>query len=85
MRVLMNFPNKFYRMVSIEPLLDFDLGELIYLIHGIQPDFVSIGADSKKHNLSEPSGNEVLALIDELKEFTSVKKKGNLDRLISNV
>jgi len=69
-------------MVSIEPVLDFDLGEMINLIEGLHPEFVSIGADSKGHNLPEPSTLKLHALIDELKVFTEVKVKRNLNRLL---
>lgn len=41
--------------VSIEPILDFDLNVMIEWIKQLQPKFVSIGADSKRHNLPEPS------------------------------
>jgi DNA repair photolyase len=74
--------NKFKRMVTIEPILDFDLNELVPLIKMCRPDWVNIGADSKGHNLPEPSKEKVEALIGELKKFTEVKKKSNLQRLL---
>src|SRR4030042_5380865 len=42
-------------MISIEPILDFDLNHFIRIVEGIKPVFVSIGADSKDHQLPEPS------------------------------
>lgn len=48
----------------------------------INPKFVSIGADSKKHNLPEPSKEKIEALIRELSLFTEVKIKDNLRRLM---
>ena len=51
------------------------------MIKGIKPEFVSIGADSKGHNLPEPSWDKVQSLIKELKKFTEVKVKDNLMRL----
>jgi len=69
-------------MISIEPILDFDLGPMINLIEGLRPEFVSIGADSKGHNLPEPSPDKVKTLIEELKKFTEVKIKDNLKRLL---
>ena len=72
----------FKTMVSIEPILDFDLDILVSWIKVIQPDFVSIGADSKNNNLPEPPRQKVLDLIDELKKFTEVKVKSNLKRII---
>jgi len=70
------------KMVSIEPLLDFDLVPFLNMIKGIKPIFVSIGADSKGNNLPEPSKEKTLALIRELKEFTEVRVKDNLKRII---
>jgi len=69
-------------MVSIEPLMDFDLGELVDWIVDIDPAFVSIGADSKGHKLPEPSKKKTEALIAELREVTEVKVKKNLNRLL---
>jgi len=71
-------------MVSIEPIMDFDLDIFVRWIKLIQPKFVSIGADSKGHNLPEPSADKVKALIKELKKFTEVKLKDNLARLTSH-
>jgi len=42
------------RMLSIEPIMDFDLDIFIELIKRVNLSFISIGADSKKHHLSEP-------------------------------
>lgn len=72
---------QFKRMVSIEPILDFDLEVMVRWIKYIGPDYVSIGADSKNHNLPEPSPEKVRKLIDELCAFTVVKIKDNLNRL----
>lgn len=69
------------RIVSIEPIMDFDLDILKRWIFAIQPKFVSIGADSKQHGLNEPSKEKVNMLIKELNKFTEVKVKSNLERL----
>lgn len=45
---------------------------------------VTIGADSKGSNLPEPSKEKIEALIKELRKFTQVKLKQNLNRLIKN-
>lgn len=68
-------------MISIEPILDFDLETMRRWVCEIMPEFVSIGADSKGSNLPEPSPEKVEALITELKKFTEVKIKDNLKRL----
>ena len=70
------------KMVSIEPILDFDLPEMTDFIKWIQPVFVSIGADSKGHNLTEPSASKVQSLIGTLRSITEVKVKDNLKRLL---
>jgi len=77
-----NFTNlKLPKMVSIEPIMDFDLDTLIEWMQDIKPEFVSIGADSGNNHLPEPSSDKVKALIESLKEFTEVKIKDNLSRL----
>jgi len=68
-------------MVTIEPIMDFDLIELVTIIKNIKPEWVNIGADSKGHNLPEPSKEKINALIEELKKITEVKIKDNLKRL----
>ncbi len=42
-------------MVTIEPIMDFDLEPFVEMIKNTKPKFVNIGADSKGHNLPEPS------------------------------
>jgi hypothetical protein len=70
------------KMISIEPIMDFDLKPFVKMIHDINPSFVSIGADSKGHNLPEPSSIKVKQLIKALNQFTEVKVKNNLKRII---
>jgi len=70
------------KMITIEPILDFDVDDLILLIRLVKPKWVNIGADSKRHNLPEPSPEKVRQLIKELKKFTKVKLKSNLKRII---
>ena len=69
--------------VSIEPIMDFDLDVMVDWMQEIKPVFVSIGADSGNNHLPEPSPNKVKALIKGLKEFTEVKVKDNLKRLLN--
>ena len=71
------------RMVTIEPIMDFDIEPLIKMIQYCIPEWVNIGADSKGHNLPEPSKEKVNQLIIELKKFTKIIQKKNLDRLIA--
>lgn len=78
MAVLMHY----MRLVTIEPILDFDIVPMVDLIKRCEPFQVNIGADSGGNYLPEPSGAKVLQLIKELEKFTKVVRKSNLERLI---
>lgn len=74
--------NKIYRlMISIEPIMDFDLDTLLFWIQEIDPEFVSIGADSRKNKFPEPKADKLEEFITCL-TFTEVRKKKNLSRLL---
>ena len=73
----------FPKMVSIEPILDFDLDVFPHWIELTQPEFVSVGADSKGHGLPEPGREKVERLLVALGGFTEVKQKKNLERLLA--
>ena len=70
------------KMISIEPILEFDLEWVVDHVKLVRPKFVSIGADSQGHNLPEPSPEKVKKLIEELEKFTEVKVKPNLNRIM---
>lgn len=70
------------RMLSIEPIMDFDLDVLVQWITDIKPLFVSIGADSKGHKLPEPNPDKICTLIQKLAGITTIKLKDNLKRLL---
>jgi len=70
------------KMITVEPIMEFDLNELVGFIKYNKPNWVNIGADSKKHNLPEPSWGEIKELIYELQKFTVIKNKSNLERLM---
>ena len=70
------------RFVTIEPIMDFDLGPMVELIKRCDPAQVNIGADSGNNHLPEPSMGKVFALIDELSKFTTIARKTNLSRLL---
>ena len=72
-------------MVTIEPIMQFDLDILIKWLRHIKPKWINIGADSKRHNLLEPKKEEIEELIKELNKFTEVKIKPNLSRLLNEV
>jgi len=77
----LKFENKF---LSIEPIMEFDLDELLYAIRIIKPKFIFIGANSSRQNyLIEPEAEEIHALIDACKAMSiEVYKKQNLNRLL---
>jgi len=69
-------------MVTIEPILDFDLGQMVSLIEWIDPETVVIGADSKNCDLIEPCKDKIEKLINELRERCQIRIKDNLGRII---
>jgi DNA repair photolyase len=70
-------------MLSVEPVLEFDLDEFAKMLIDINPEFISIGADSKGHSLPEPSVEKVKALIEQLEaKGIKVLQKSNLKRLM---
>lgn len=70
------------KMVSIEPIMDFDLPILADWLWQLKPEFVSIGADSKGHKLPEPSPEKTRILVEQLRCITRVYVKDNLKRLL---
>ena len=73
------------KFLTIEPIMDFDVWELTELIKVANPDFVNIGADSKRHNLPEPTGEKVMALVESLgKAGITIRKKINIERLLNS-
>lgn len=78
---LQELPDEIDKMVNIEPIMNF--GELFYTwIRDVKPKYVSIGANTnEKVKLPEPSWGKIQKLIKELKKFTEVRVKDNLERL----
>lgn len=70
------------KMITIEPIMDFDLRPFVEMIKSCRPIQVNIGANTSNIKLPEPTKEETLALIRELKKFTKVHLKSNLDRII---
>ena len=70
--------------ITIEPIMDFDVDEFGQLLVDIRPTFVNIGADSKGHNLPEPTAINIFALMAKLRaNRIEVRLKTNLQRLIN--
>jgi DNA repair photolyase len=72
------------KYVTIEPIMDFDLDDLVRLIKACNPVQVNIGADSGNNGLPEPSYEKINALIEALSTFTAIAKKRNLGRIMKN-
>jgi hypothetical protein len=68
----------FETMITIEPIMDFDLTKMLRIIHMAEPSQVNIGADSGNNHLPEPPKEKVIELISELQKFTTVYQKKNL-------
>lgn len=68
-------------MVSVEPVVRFS-ASFAEILLSLEPDFISIGADTGNNGLPEPSADELRELIYALQEHTEVKLKPNLSRLI---
>lgn len=70
-------------MISIEPVIDFDLDVFIDVLKRISPAKISIGADSQGHHLPEPKPEKLKELISACKDITAdIVLKDNLMRLL---
>lgn len=70
-------------MVTIEPIMDFYLSGFVDMLRAIQPLWVNIGANTNtKVKLTEPPADKVKLLVEQIKNFTKIKKKSNLNRLV---
>jgi protein gp37 len=65
-------PHKF---VSVEPIMDFDLGGFVHWLEELKPDIVELGYDNYGHRLVEPKLAKTLELIEMLEQFTIVRRK----------
>lgn len=73
---------EFGSVVTIEPIMDFDLREMIDLIKTSKAILVNIGANtSHRVELKEPAPAKVAELIYELGKITKIKIKPNLNRI----
>jgi hypothetical protein len=68
-------PRKF---ISIEPICDFNLPEMLRWVKLIRPEIVEVGADNYSNNLPEPPWLKVQGLLKGLQSIcpTVVEKKG---------
>jgi protein gp37 len=61
------------RVVSVEPIMDFDPEIFVQWLKDIGPVLVHVGYDNYNNNLPEPSLSKTYQLIDQLRVFTRVK------------
>lgn len=71
---LSQIPN-FRRMVSIEPIMEFDLGGLVEMVKMVNPEFVYVGYANHNHHLPEPPLAKTQQLIAALGDLTEVRLK----------
>jgi len=68
--------------LTIEPIMQFDADELIRLIRLCQPVQVNIGANTNSSvKLPEPSNDDILSLVSQIKDECKVEIKSNLNRI----
>ena len=71
------------RMLTIEPVMEFDVEALALIVEELAPEFVNIGANSRTEiELPEPSKDDLKKLIARLEKLTKVNIKDNLKRLM---
>lgn len=71
------------KFISIEPVMNFDLGELLFWVRQIKPEIVEIGADTLNNNLREPGPEKLAALVIGCEsEIETVHVKDSLERLL---
>lgn len=71
------------RMVTIEPIMDFNPKGMRDVLEAMSPHVVAIGADSKGHNLPEPSAEKVVDLIRWIEgQGIKIVAKSNLARIL---
>lgn len=70
-------------MVTIEPIMDFDHEELVEMLRKIRPFQVNIGCNTNREvKLLEPTRDQIVALVQELRTFTNVELKSNSSRIL---
>lgn len=74
-----------HKFLSIEPIMDFDLEELVNWVILLQPEIIEVGADNYHNHLPEPPWSKVEQLLVNLRQFCpNVIEKEGLERLRSS-
>jgi len=80
-RQLAGYPHN-HKFLAVEPVMDFDLAEMVNWVKLLQPDIVEVGADNYGNCLPEPGWLKVQALLSQIKDFCpTVVEKPGLERL----
>jgi len=75
---------KLKKTITFEPIVDFDIEDLLKIKKRIKPEFISIGAiTGMKAMYDEPNKEKLLKFIEEAKKITKIEKKNNLERLLT--
>lgn len=70
------------RMITIEPVMDFDVVEFFDVISDVGPSQVNIGANTSRVKLPEPTGDKINELVAMLEAYgIMVHLKDNLKRI----
>lgn len=70
------------KIITIEPIMKFDLIPFVEMLKSCGVEQINIGADSGNNNLPEPTKEEIQELILELRKFTKVHLKPNIERIL---
>lgn len=66
-------------MITLEPIMDFDVYEMVDILRVIKPLWINLGADSGNHKLLEPSKDKLIELMNKVE----IRQKKNLKRLLN--
>lgn len=63
-------------MVTIEPVLDFDIDIMAMIMNDMEPEWINLGADSGGNKLPEPSKEKLLELMSKVEIRQKTKNYG---------
>ena len=73
-------------MITMEPIMDFDLNDVMAMMQYVQPFQVNIGCNtSRSVHLPEPSRDKIIELVHALRQYTSVVLKANSSRILGEL
>jgi len=73
-------------MVTLEPIMEFEHAELVEMLKKIKPFQVNIGCNTNREiKLPEPTRDQIVALVQELRTFTKVELKSNSSRILGDL